>query len=272
MLELISKQINFILKKCPGAQVAFFGDFNIHNKEWLTHSRCTDSHGHTTHDFAISYNLSQIVTSPTRVPDRDGDTGYLLDLFLTTVPECFSHKVTSPLGSSDHCVVTVKCKQLFMHTRFFFTEQYTDMPKQNGAAFTLSLVRFPKIWSSVMMFTSCLKALVDFLDSQRLLSDMQYGFRHSRSTGDLSYLTEHISRVLDGQGESRSVAMNISKAFASGFCIRVFFISCSLTASLVHSTNFSSPFLRMSVVLDGQKSSTKHINAGVPQGSHQHFS
>ena len=58
------------------------------------------------------------------------------------------------------------------------------------------------------------KALVDFLESQQLLSDMQYGFRHSRSTGDLlSYVTEHISRVLDSQGESRSVALDISKAF-----------------------------------------------------------
>ena len=43
---------------------------------------------------------------------------------------------------------------------------------------------------------------------------MQYGFRHSRSTGDLlSYVTEHISRVLDKQGETRSVALDISKAF-----------------------------------------------------------
>ena len=42
------------------------------------------------------------------------------------------------------------------------------------------------------------KVLVDFLDSQNLLFDMQYGFRHSRSTGDpLSYITELIGRVLD---------------------------------------------------------------------------
>ena len=113
VLEVLSKQIDSLLQKYPGAQVAVFGDFNVHNVEWLTHSRCTDTNGQATHDFAISHNLSQIVTSPTRVPDRDGDTGYLLDLFLTSIPDCFSHKVTSPLGSSDHCVVTVKCKQVF---------------------------------------------------------------------------------------------------------------------------------------------------------------
>ena len=113
VLDVISKQIDSLLQKYPQAQVAVFGDFNVHNVEWLTHSRCTDSHGQAAHDFAISHNLSQIVTTPTRVPDRDGDTGYLLDLFLTSIPESFSHKVTSPLGSSDHCVVTVKCKQVF---------------------------------------------------------------------------------------------------------------------------------------------------------------
>ena len=43
---------------------------------------------------------------------------------------------------------------------------------------------------------------------------MQYGFRYFRSTGDLlSYVTEHISWVLDGQGETRTVALDISKAF-----------------------------------------------------------
>ena len=58
------------------------------------------------------------------------------------------------------------------------------------------------------------RRLVDFLEYNRLLSDAQYGFRHARSTGDLlSYVTEHVSRILDKQGESVSVALDISKAF-----------------------------------------------------------
>ena len=61
--------------------------------------------------FALSHSLTQIVTSPTRVPDRDGDTGYLLDLFPTTMPDV-SRKVSSPLGSSDNCVLSVKCSQI----------------------------------------------------------------------------------------------------------------------------------------------------------------
>ena len=52
------------------------------------------------------------------------------------------------------------------------------------------------------------------LKAHKLLSDVQYGFRHQRSSADLlALLTEHISNVLDKRGESRSVALDISKAF-----------------------------------------------------------
>ena len=112
VFEVISNKIDTLLQKYPAAEVAVFGDFNVHNVEWLVHSRSTDTPGQAAQAFALCHNLKQIVTSPTRVPDRDGDTAYLLDLFLTSTPENFSHKVSSPLGSSDHCVVTVKSNQV----------------------------------------------------------------------------------------------------------------------------------------------------------------
>ena len=47
-----------------------------------------------------------------------------------------------------------------------------------------------------------------------LLPDYQYGFRHSRSTGDLlSLITDHLNGALDHRGEARVVALDISKAF-----------------------------------------------------------
>ena len=40
--------------------------------------------------------------------------------------------------------------------------------------------------------------LIDYLEEHELLTDVQYGFRHSRSTGDiLSLITEHVNRALD---------------------------------------------------------------------------
>ena len=55
---------------------------------------------------------------------------------------------------------------------------------------------------------------LDHLEPHSLLSDHQYGFRRSRSTGDiLSYLTDLWSSALRDFGESCVVALDISKSF-----------------------------------------------------------
>ena len=74
---------------------------------------------------------------------------------------------------------------------------------------------------------------------------MQYGFCHSRSIGDLLfYLTEHVSRVLNSQGESRSVALDISKAFDKVWHQGLLHKLLSY-GTLVHFTNFLPAFLRI---------------------------
>ena len=89
ILDVISDKLDNLLAKYPSAQVAIFGDFNVHNKEWLTFSRTTDTNGQAAEAFAISQNLVQIVSCPTRVPDRINDSGHLLDLFLTSDPDAY---------------------------------------------------------------------------------------------------------------------------------------------------------------------------------------
>ena len=108
------------------------------------------------------------------------------------------------------------------------------------------------------------------LDSYKLLSDVQFGFRHQRSSADLlALLTEHISKILDKRGESRSVALDISKAFdrvwhagllhkLSSYGIQDEFLS--LIASFLSNRS-------MSVVVNGCHSQPCSVNAGVPQGS-----
>ena len=55
--------------------------------------------------------------------------------------------------------------------------------------------------------------LIDYLVEHELPTDVQYGFRHSRSTGYiLSLITEHINRALHRRGEARLVALDILKA------------------------------------------------------------
>jgi len=69
----------------------------------------TDQPGEHAYNFALLNDLEQLVQRPTRIPDRLGDTPNILDLFLTSNPSAYSVKLFSPLGSSDHNLISVFC-------------------------------------------------------------------------------------------------------------------------------------------------------------------
>ena len=50
-----------------------------------------------------------MVQFPTHIPDHFGDTPNILDIFLTSNPSAFSVKLSSPLGSSDHNLISISC-------------------------------------------------------------------------------------------------------------------------------------------------------------------
>ena len=112
--------------------------------------------------------------------------------------------------------------------------------------------------------------LLLFLENNNLIHDRQYGFRKARSTGDiLAYVTNLWSSILDKSGESAVISLDISKAFD-----RVW--HKSLVNKLIHSglstslVNWINDFLAnrsITARVDGVKSSSRVINAGVPQGS-----
>jgi len=114
-LESIASQIDKIQVDYPSADIHICGDFNVHHKEWLVHSNKTDSEGRHCHAFSVACELTQIVDSPTRVPDVAGQYPNLIDLFLTCCTERCIHTVSSPLGRLDHCKVNVsinvQCKE-----------------------------------------------------------------------------------------------------------------------------------------------------------------
>ena len=92
-------------QRYPSAQLVFLGDFNAHHGEWLFPYQDTDHAGRETYKLAVTHGLSQLVHEPTRIPDVVGHTAYCLDLLLTTDPDRYSVSVSSPLGTSDHCLV-----------------------------------------------------------------------------------------------------------------------------------------------------------------------
>jgi hypothetical protein len=97
-----------ILSHSPFAEISILGDFNVHHRLWLS-SHFTDRPGEQTYSFAILNDLEQLVQHPTRIPDRLGDRPNILDLFLTSHPSPYSVKLFSPLGSSDHNLISVTC-------------------------------------------------------------------------------------------------------------------------------------------------------------------
>ena len=99
--------MNFSRLTQLSANVFVLGDFNIHHKDWLTYSGGTDSHGELCYNFSILNDLTQMVNFLTWIPDCDSHSPALLDFFLSSDASICSTVAFSPLGNSDHVVVSV---------------------------------------------------------------------------------------------------------------------------------------------------------------------
>ena len=98
-----------IITKHPSSEIIFAGDFNAHHVEWLGSSRTTPR-GEQAFDFAALCSLQQLIQQPTRIPDRHDHLPNILDLFLTSNIPQYSYNILAPIGSSDHNLISVKCK------------------------------------------------------------------------------------------------------------------------------------------------------------------
>ena len=67
VFDAISYNIDEGLSMNPSANVSFFGDFNIHLKDWLTYSGGTDRPGELCYNFSFSDYLTRMVSFPTRI-------------------------------------------------------------------------------------------------------------------------------------------------------------------------------------------------------------
>ena len=112
--------------------------------------------------------------------------------------------------------------------------------------------------------------VVDHLEKHGLFSDLQYGFRSSRSTVDLlTVVSDRIARAFNRFGATRAVTLGISKAFDRVWHAGLLhkFKSYGISGQII---SLISSFLsnrRLRVVLDGKSSQEYPVNAGVLQGS-----
>ena len=108
------------------------------------------------------------------------------------------------------------------------------------------------------------------LESLNLFSDHQYGFSSGRSNADaLNAICECVYQSLGTCGETRAIALDISKAFDkvwhAGLLHKM--KSYGISGEVL---NIIKSFLsgrQTKVVLDGYSSNCYSINSGVPQGS-----
>lgn len=68
----------------------------------------TDVKGKYWRDFAIAYELTQIIGEPTRVPNTAWHQASILDLFITSWPDKWLSKILPPLGLSDHSLISIQ--------------------------------------------------------------------------------------------------------------------------------------------------------------------
>ena len=112
--------------------------------------------------------------------------------------------------------------------------------------------------------------IVDHLEKCCLFCHFQYDFRSSRSNADLlTVVNDRIARTFNRYGATRSVALDISKAFErvwhAGLLLK--FKSYGISGQMF---GLISSFLsnrRLGVVLYGKSSQEYPVNAGVPQDS-----
>ncbi len=179
---------------------------------------------------------------------------YLLS-FLKTVPPCW-YRAWSNSSVSAYQLLP------FLHAGI--------MPMCNLCLRRMAALILPISCLSKAFETILNDKFLKHLSSLNLLSDHQYEFRKGRSTGDLlAFPTDSWSSFLSRFGETFAVALDISKAFDT--VLHKILLS-KLPSHDVYSdlSSILSSFLSgryIAAVVDGQCSTPKPINSGVPQGS-----
>ena len=81
VFDSISSNIVEVLLINLSVNVFVFGDFNVHDKDWLTYSGGNERPSELCYNFSISNDLTRMVNFPTRIPDCNSHSHALLGLF-----------------------------------------------------------------------------------------------------------------------------------------------------------------------------------------------
>ena len=120
----------------------FIGDFNAHHRQWLSSVSPTNCHGIRAYDFACESGCEQVIKEATH------SSGNCLDLVFTDSPGVISSTVDPPVGSSDHCTIslTITIEQTspnISHTNKVFIKSQADW---GGILNDLSHISWPHLY------------------------------------------------------------------------------------------------------------------------------
>ena len=107
VFDSILSNIDVVLSINPSANRFVFGNFNVHDKDWLSYSEGTDRPVKLCHIFSVINEVTQMVNFPTPIPNCDSDSPALLDLFISSSASFCSTMIFPPLVNSDHVVVSI---------------------------------------------------------------------------------------------------------------------------------------------------------------------
>ena len=107
VFEYLTSKVDHILTNFPFVEISIFGDFHIHHQLWL--SSFNDQPGEQALNFAILHDLELLVQHLICIHDCSSNMPYILDLILTSNSSAYSVKLSSPLGFSNHSLISISC-------------------------------------------------------------------------------------------------------------------------------------------------------------------
>ena len=108
----ILSNIYEVLSINQSAKVFAFGDLKVHQKDWIIYSGETDRPGKFCCNFSISNNLTQMVNSPTQIPDCESQSYSFKFIYMASDPVAVSI-------STDFLSIS-KGNDLFIHSLWLF--------------------------------------------------------------------------------------------------------------------------------------------------------
>lgn len=149
--DRITERTDNFLTEFPSASFHISGDFNIHHKEWFVRSNRTDGRRQI-----LLGLLHRLWTDPNYQRNPTASLTNLLVLFLTSCPDGCLAKVLTPLGTSDHSIVS----------RLMTNQRHPLICRSTEQFFAARRAAFDPIWCKLLSHPSSV------LVSQLTLSGM----------------------------------------------------------------------------------------------------